>query len=143
MRRAQCGFEVFARTAAREEKALAQQLAPRFEIDVAPLALDIGREWATLVRSFLPANAEPAQVVISGVCIQAAAAIRIKIFHAHHQRAACVARPLPRGPKSARMAHMQVPCGRGRKPPAITRCPHWRTASHARNKCSNSRLRSI
>ncbi len=130
MRRAQRGFKILARAAAGIEIAAPQQPAPGRQIDGPPLALHVGRKRPALVRALLPANAQPAQVFERGFGINGLAALRVQVFHAHDQRAACLAGPLPGRPEGARVAHVQIAGGRRRKPAAITRRRRWSEAGH-------------
>jgi hypothetical protein len=96
-----------------------QQPAPGCEIDAAPFALQVGRIRPAFVRSLVPADAQPAQIFERGIGVDGAAALAVEVLHAHHQRTARLANALPSSPEGARVAHMQVACGRGRKPSAI------------------------
>src|ERR1700721_2197463 len=120
MRRGQSGRKVFARTTAWKQAAGAQQLARGVEIDPAALALQVRSKWAALFRTLLPADSQPAQFVERGISINRPAAVGVQIFHAHDQRSIGLSRALERRPEGARMAYVQVPGGRRRKPPAIT-----------------------
>src|ERR1035438_9038165 len=102
MRCAERGFQILARAVAREEKAASEQLAPGRKIDRATLALCVGRArpsqvvqgWISQVWTLLPANPQPAQVFERGVGVRAPAAVRVKVFHAHDECPAGVARSL-------------------------------------------------
>src|SRR5579863_1140861 len=95
------------------------------------LALHIRFERAADVGAFVPAQAEPAQVFDCGFGVLGTAAVRVEVFHAQDESAACLAGAFGRGEEGKRMAYMQIACGRGRKTTAIAKYPLWKAAGHA------------
>src|SRR5580692_592531 len=114
MRSADGGCEVFAGAAAGIEIAAPEKPAPGSEIDGTTLALHVRGEGTTLVGPFVPANSQPTEVFKRGVGVDGLAAVGIEIFHAHDERAACLAGSLPCGPEGAGVADVQIAGGRRR-----------------------------
>src|ERR1700758_3304423 len=121
MRRCERTLQVFARASAGKQEPAIAKFAPGVEIESAAFALHVRSEGAAFVRTLMPADPQPAQVIERGICIHCSTAVGIEIFHAHDQGAACVPRPLPGGPEGARMTYMQVSGRRGGKSSAIIR----------------------
>src|SRR5580698_1411130 len=101
MRGAQRRLQIFARAATGIEVSKTKQPAPRRQVDGATPALHIGRKRAAFILTLEPANPQPAQIVIRSLSIDSFASLRVQVLEAHHQRAAGVACPLPRGPERA------------------------------------------
>ena len=142
MRRADGGGKVFAGTATGIEIAAPEQPAPGGKIDGPPLALHIGGERTALVRSLEPANSQPTEVFKRGLGIDGLAAVRIKVFHAHDERATCLASALPCGPEGAGVAYVQVSSGRRRKPASISRRRRWSEACHTASSLGSGHCRA-
>ena len=111
--------QVLARAVAGIDASGIAQLAPGIEVEIAPGALRIGRERPANVRSFLPANAEPAQVFHHRPRKLQLGALRVKVFVAKYQRAAIGLRALECGPEGAGVPDVQQSRRRGRQPSAI------------------------
>ena len=83
------------------------------------LALDIRTVRPAAVGSFVPSQAEPAQVFDDRLPELGLAAVAIKVFHPQQQPAAGIPGALPRQPKRAGVPQMKKTGGRRRDSTAI------------------------
>lgn len=115
----QAPFPNLFESSGKEKAALPQESSPGGKIVGAPLALHIRAVGTILVGTLDPADTEPAQVVHSGLGKNWFAALEIEVLHAHHQAAASLAGSQPGYPKGARVPHVQIAGGGGRKPASV------------------------
>jgi len=119
-----------------------QQLSPCVEINLMAAALYVGRKGSSFVRTFLPADSQPPQVLDCGIGKGGAAAVEIEVIHAQDKRAAGVACALKRGPKSARVPDMKIAGGRRREPAPVSRDRQLIGTGHAAFQFSQLRRSS-
>ena len=82
-------------------------------------ALIVGRKGTTAVRTFIPLEAKPFQIINHGAHELGPGAHAIEIFVAQHQHTIVFARALLRRPERASVSEMQMGGGRGGQAPAI------------------------
>jgi len=115
------GGEVFAGATAGIDESAFEELAPRGEVVVVALALRVRRARAADVGAFMPADSKPMQIFDCGFCVDGAAAVGIEVFHAQDQGAVRCAGSLGGGEEGARVADVQVACGRRGEAASVAR----------------------
>ncbi len=108
------GEDVFAGAGAGVNQAGIAQLLERAFVDKASFTLVVGCEGAAAIGTFLPLEAEPAQVLEHGGDELRLASREVQVFVAQDQAASSGLCALLRDPECARVAEVQV-AGRGRR----------------------------
>jgi hypothetical protein len=101
------------------EAAIAQP-PPRTQIELSPLALGVWRIRTAAIRTFIPLNPEPLQILEYCENVLRPAPLRIEILIPKNQGAARITRPFRRNQKSPRMAKVEQAGWRRRNPSAIS-----------------------
>jgi hypothetical protein len=78
--------------------------------------LAIGPEWPTLVRSFVPIDSEPAQVLEQLLLVLFLGALDVRVYYAQNESAAVVPRKKPIEEGRARIPYVDVTRRAGCKP---------------------------
>ena len=120
MRRLQCAQHILPGTSAWINQPRCSQSLELSPVNFNPLALIIRRVRATNIRPFIPIATEPFQIFNKRGHKFRPRAGTIQILVAQNQRPARRTGALPRDPERARMAEMQKPRRRRRKPSAIS-----------------------
>ena len=120
-------FQVLAGAGAWVDEAAIAQPAPCFKIKTAALTLRIravsSHRWAGKIRTFIPVESQPAEVIEHCLHELRARAMRIQVFIAEHEFPGARARPHVSHPEGARVAKVQV-SGRRRRQAAAVRGHH-------------------
>jgi hypothetical protein len=131
---------IFARAETREEITTGPQPIEGGPVKGQTLALRIGTMRTATVRSLLPFQAKPAEILVSGSDKLRAATWSIEVIHPHDQRASGAAGALVSDPERSRVSHMQKPGGRRREATSIQSSVHGsressapRSSSHCEN----------
>jgi hypothetical protein len=101
------------RTSAGINQRRVPQFPPRGKIDLAPLALDVGRKRSAQIRPFVPTQSEPTQIFDDRVSKFCRAPIAIEIFDPEDQLSVALFSAFLRAPESTGVTEMKITC-RGR-----------------------------
>ena len=113
--------DVFSRAGAGVDAIAFAQPIERGAVMVHALALVVRSEGPAAVRSFLPIESEPSQILDHGVDICEPETHGVEVFIAQYQDSCIGMRALPGDPECARVADVQITRGRRREPATITR----------------------
>jgi hypothetical protein len=120
MRRFECVFQVFAAAGAWINEAPIAETTPCFEVEVMTLALGVRSERPAYVRTFVPIDAQPAQVFIHGVDEFRPGTLLVKIFVAKNELSSGGECAPVSDPEGTRVPEVKV-SGRRRSQPSTIR----------------------
>jgi len=84
---------------------------PDCAVHISTPALFVRGVWTADVGSFVPVEAEPAEIFECGVPVFGATAIGVEIFHPHDEHPTCLTGALPRTIEGAGMPDVEIAGG--------------------------------
>jgi len=108
---AKSGKEVLAGAATGVNESAVAKFLPRSVINISTATLFVRSAASAAIRSFVPAEAQPAEVFESGLHVLRAGAIVIEILHAHNQLPMGLASSLPGAVECAGVADVEIAGG--------------------------------